>query len=120
MGKRIVVNVGVTETRVAVQEGTLLTGLHVERRRQRSIVGNIYKGVVTNVLPGMQAAFVDVGLPKDAFLFAGDYTANLGDYERLMLAESEEEEIEVEEVERREASVPIEDLLRKGQEVLVQ
>src|SRR3990170_3247682 len=120
VGKRIVVNVGVTETRVAVQDGTLLTELHVERRRHRSIVGNIYKGVVTNVLPGMQAAFVDVGLPKDAFLFAGDYTANLGDYERLMLAESEEEEIEVEEVERREASLPIEDLLRKGQEVLVQ
>jgi len=120
VGKRIVVNVGVTETRVAVQDGTLLTELHVERRRQRSIVGNIYKGVVTNVLPGMQAAFVDVGLPKDAFLFAGDYTANLGDYERLMLGESEEEEIEVDEVERREESVPIEDLLRKGQEVLVQ
>ncbi len=120
MSKRIVVNVGVTETRVAVQEGGLLTELHVERHRQRSIVGNTYKGVVTNVLPGMQAAFVDVGLLKDAFLFAGDYTANLGDFERLMLAESEEEEIEVDEVERREASVPIEDLLRKGQEVLVQ
>lgn len=120
MSKRIVVNVGVTETRVAVQDGNLLTELHVERRGRRSIVGNIYKGVVTNVLPGMQAAFVDVGLAKDAFLYAGDYTANLGDYERLMLAEGEEEEIEVDEVERREASVPIEDLLRKGQEVLVQ
>ncbi|MBI3624835.1 MAG: ribonuclease E/G [Candidatus Rokubacteria bacterium] len=120
MGKRIVVNMGVTETRVAVQDGSLLTELHVERRRHRSIVGNIYKGVVTNVLPGMQAAFVDVGLAKDAFLYAGDYTANLGDYERLMLAEGEEEEIEVDEIERREASVPIEDLLRKGQDVLVQ
>ncbi len=120
MGKRIVVNLGVSETRVAVQDGNLLTELHVERRRQRSIVGNVYKGTVTNVLPGMQAAFVDVGLSKDAFLFAGDYTANLGDYERLMLAESEEEDIEVDEVERREAAIPIEDLLRKGQEVLVQ
>ncbi len=120
MGKRIVVNVGVTETRVAVQDGTLLTELYVERRRHRSIVGNIYKGVVTNVLPGMQAAFVDVGLAKDGFLYGGDYTANVGEYERLMLGESEEEEIEVEEVERREATVPIEDLLRKGQEVLVQ
>ncbi len=120
MGKRIVVNEGVTETRVAVQDGSLLTELHVERRGHRSIVGSIYKGVVTNVLPGMQAAFVDVGLAKDAFLYAGDYTANLGDYERLMLAEGEEEEIEVDEVERREASAPIEDLLRKGQEVLVQ
>ncbi|MBI4240978.1 MAG: Rne/Rng family ribonuclease [Candidatus Rokubacteria bacterium] len=120
MAKRIVVNEGVTETRIAIQEGSLLTGLYVERMRQRSIVGNVYKGVVTNVLPGMQAAFVDVGLTKDAFLYAGDYTANLGDYERLILSDSEEEELEVEEVERREASVPIEDLLRKGQEVLVQ
>jgi ribonuclease G len=120
MGKRIVVNDGVTEARVAIQDGGLLTELSVERKRQRSIVGNVYKGIVTNVLPGMQAAFVDVGLPKDAFLYAGDYTANLGDYERLMLSASEEEDLEVEEVERREASVPIEDLLRKGQEVLVQ
>ena len=121
MGKRIVVNAGITETRVAIQEGNLLTGLYVERHRQRSIVGNVYKGVVTNVLPGMQAAFVDVGLSKDAFLYAGDYTANLGDYARLMLADSEEEEdLEVEEVVRREAPTPIEDLLRKGQEVLVQ
>jgi ribonuclease G len=120
MGKRIVVNEGVTETRVAIQEGNLLTGLLVERARQRSIVGNVCKGIVTNVLPGMQAAFVDVGLAKDAFLFGGDYTANLGDYERLVLSESEEEDLEVEEAVRREPSIPIEDLLRKGQEVLVQ
>jgi len=122
VGKRIVVNAGVTETRVAIQEGGLLTGLYVERHRQRSIVGNVYKGIVTNVLPGMQAAFVDIGLSKDAFLYAGDYTTTLGDYERLMLSESEEgeEDLEVEEVERREAPVPIEDLLRKGQDVLVQ
>ncbi|MBI4561479.1 MAG: S1 RNA-binding domain-containing protein, partial [Candidatus Rokubacteria bacterium] len=120
MGKRIVVNKGVTETRVAIQEGNLLTGLLVERARQRSIVGNVYKGIVTNVLPGMQAAFVDVGLAKDGFLYAGDYTANLGDYERLVLSEGEEEDLEVEEAVRREAAIPIEDLLRKGQEVLVQ
>ena len=78
MGKRIVVNAGVTETRLAVQDGNLLTELYIERADRRSIVGNIYKGVVTNVLPGMQAAFVDIGLAKDAFLYAGDYTAQLG------------------------------------------
>ena len=71
MGKRIVVNAGVTETRLAVQDGTQLVELYVERAGRRSIVGNIYKGVVTNVLPGMQAAFVDIGLQKDAFLYAG-------------------------------------------------
>src|SRR4029450_11671749 len=79
VGKRIVVNVGVTETRLAVQDGNQLTELYVERARRRSIVGSIYKGVVTNVLPGMQAAFVEIGLSKDAFLYGADYTANLGE-----------------------------------------
>lgn len=119
------VNEGVTEVRVAVQDSGRLTELYVERTHQRSIVGNVYKGIVINVLPGMQAAFVDVGLGKDAFLYAGDYTANLGDYERLMLSAGgeealEEDALEVEEVERRRVPVPIDDLLRKGQEVLVQ
>ncbi len=123
MAKRIVVNVGVFETRVAVQETNLLTGLYVERSRHRSIVGNVCRGVVTNVLPGMQAAFVNIGLGKDAFLYGGDYTANVGDYERLMLTGTDEDggDLDVDEVPpRREAPPPIQDVLRKGQEVLVQ
>ena len=72
MRKRIVVNAELIETRVGVQEGNLLTELYLERPHHRSIVGSVYKGVVTNVLPGMQAAFVDIGLAKDAFLYAGD------------------------------------------------
>ena len=80
MRKRIVVNAELIETRVGVQEGNLLTELYLERHHRRSIVGSVYKGVVTNVLPGMQAAFVDIGLQKDAFLYAGDYTTNLGDF----------------------------------------
>jgi len=127
VSKRIVVNVGLLETRVAVQEGNLLTELYLERHRHRSIVGSVYKGTVTNVLPGMQAAFVDVGLTKDAFLYAGDFIANVGEYERLMLAEEEAdldlgESVEGEEAperERREIT-PIESVLRKGQEILVQ
>ena len=126
MSKRIVINAGVSETRVAVQENSLLTDLFIERHHHRSIVGNVYKGVVTNVLPGMQAAFVDIGLSKDAFLYAGDYTANLGDFGRTMLAldedgaEDAEPDVDVDEEPRREATAPIEDLVRKGQEVLVQ
>ncbi len=130
MGKRIVVNAGVTETRLAVQDGNLLTELYVERADRRSIVGNIYKGVVTNVLPGMQAAFVDIGLSKDAFLYAGDYTGNLGQADHAPDAPDAEEESADEDVgdaeaeaeagPRREAVTPIEEMLRKGQEVLVQ
>ncbi len=124
MGKRIVVNAGVTETRLAVQDGNLLTELYVERADRRSIVGNIYKGVVTNVLPGMQAAFVDIGLSKDAFLYAGDYTSNLGvedqapDAEEAAAADVDVGDALAEP--SREAVAPIEDMLRKGQEVLVQ
>ena len=136
MSKRIVVNVGLLETRVAVQEGNLLTEIYLERHRHKSIVGGVYKGTVTNVLPGMQAAFVDVGLAKDAFLYAGDFIANLGEYERMMLAEDEEADLDLDEDtpangeggERAEAPparerrviTPIEDVLRKGQEILVQ
>jgi ribonuclease G len=129
VGKRIVVNAGVTETRLAVQDGNLLTELYVERADRRSIVGNIYKGVVTNVLPGMQAAFVDIGLAKDAFLYAGDYTANLGQSDPAPEApDAEEESADVDvgdaeaeaEAEPRRAVGPIEEMLRKGQEVLVQ
>jgi ribonuclease G len=125
VAKRIVVNAGVTETRVAVQDGGLLTELYVERERRRSIVGNVYKGVVTNVLPGMQAAFVDIGLHKDAFLYAGDYTANLSDLGPSLLADGDDDTPEVELAEgeaepRRDAGGPIEEALRKGQQVLVQ
>ncbi len=126
MAKRIVVNAGLIETRVAVQEGNLLTELYLERSRHRSIVGSVYKGVVTNVLPGMQAAFVDIGLTKDAFLYAGDYTPDRGDLVPAVVDEDPELEVatdpdsDAEEPPRREAVAPIEEMLRKGQEVLVQ
>ena len=125
MSKRIVVNVGLLETRVAVQEGNLLTELYLERHRHRSIVGSVCKGTVTNVLPGMQAAFVDIGLSKDAFLYAGDYTTNLSDVNRTMLVAADEDDPDVEldgedEEPRRQAAGPIEEMLTRGQTVLVQ
>ena len=126
MSKRIVVNVGLLETRVAVQEGNLLTELYLERSRHRSIVGSVYKGTVTNVLPGMQAAFVDIGLAKDAFLYAGDYTANLAEVGRPMLSAADEDidpdaEVDGDDEEpKRPAAGPIEEMLSRGQTVLVQ
>ena len=72
MSEEILVNVTPRETRVALVENGVLQEVFVERARRRGLVGNIYKGVVTRVLPGMQAAFVDVGLDRAAFLHASD------------------------------------------------
>ena len=68
MNKRVIIDVGLTEERVAVIEAGRLVEIHIERIEDDTIVGNIYKGKVTNVLPGIEAAFVDIGIEKNAFL----------------------------------------------------
>ncbi|MGZ5054884.1 MAG: ribonuclease G [Methylobacter sp.] len=75
MSEEILINVTPPETRVAVIENGVLQELIIERTRQRGLVGNIYKGEVCRVLPGMQAAFVDIGLPRAAFLHLSDLCA---------------------------------------------
>ncbi|MBZ6388277.1 MULTISPECIES: ribonuclease G [Pantoea] len=72
MTAELLVNVTPSETRVAYIDGGILQEIHIEREARRGIVGNIYKGRVSRVLPGMQAAFVDIGLEKAAFLHASD------------------------------------------------
>ena len=72
MTEEILVNVTPRETRVAVVENGMLQELHIERGWRRGVVGNIYKGRVQRIMPGMQAAFVDIGLERAAFLHAGD------------------------------------------------
>ena len=72
MASEILINVSLQETRVAVVENGVLVELHIERHRDRGIVGNIYKGRVVRVLPGMQAAFVDVGQERAAFLYVAE------------------------------------------------
>lgn len=72
MSEEILVNVTPRETRVAVIENGMLQELHIERGWRRGVVGNIYKGKVQRVMPGMQAAFVEVGLERAAFLHAND------------------------------------------------
>ncbi|GAA5218980.1 ribonuclease G [Corallincola platygyrae] len=72
MNVELLINVTPSETRVALVENGILQEVHIERRAKRGIVGNIYQGKVSRVLPGMQAAFVDIGLDKAAFLHASD------------------------------------------------
>ena len=72
MSVELLMNITPSETRVALIEGGILQELHIERQATKGIVGNVYKGKVSRVLPGMQAAFVDIGLDKAAFLHASD------------------------------------------------
>src|SRR6478736_2696613 len=83
MRKRIVINADPHETRIAILEDNELVELLVERGDKRRHVGDIYKGRVNAVLPGMQAAFVDLGLPKTGFLHASDLAESLNDLEDI-------------------------------------
>lgn len=106
MFKEILINVGEDETRVAVLENKALVEMYIERSLNQRLVGNIFKGRVENVLPGMQAAFVDIGLEKNAFLYVEDAiparTSDGQDNSRSGMGSS------------------ICDVLKRGQEVMVQ
>jgi len=115
--QRIIINADKYETRVAILENDELAELFVERAEQRRNVGDVYKARVNAVLPGMQSAFVDMGLPKTGFLHASDLAESLSALEDL----SDADEATGDHRRRRRAPVPkIEDHLKKGQEVLVQ
>ena len=106
------------ETRIAILEEDRLTEIFVERHRHRGLVGNVYKGRVTRVLPGMQAAFVDIGLDRDAFLYVSDV-------EGAEPEDEEEEDLELADddaagVGSGDARPSIDELLEQGQELVVQ
>ena len=84
MSKELVIAASPHETRVAVLEDGLLCEIYIEREKEFALVGSIYKGRVTRVLPGMQSAFVDIGLDSDAFLYVGDFFENLEDYDHVV------------------------------------
>ncbi|MBI3812463.1 MAG: Rne/Rng family ribonuclease [Nitrospirae bacterium] len=92
MATEIVINAAREETRVAVLENRVLTELYIDRRKDQGIVGNVYKGRVVKVLPGMQAAFVDIGQEKAAFLYVDDITTHMDDYSRFLEEEDEKTE----------------------------
>lgn len=106
MSAELLINVTPSETRVAMIEAGLLQEVHIERESRRGIVGNIYKGKVSRVLPGMQAAFVDIGLDKAAFLHASDIVPHTE-----CVAENEKKQFQVRD---------IAELVRQGQDLVVQ
>jgi ribonuclease G len=117
MAAEILINVRPNVTRVAYVEDGVLTDLKIERRGSPTLVGSIYKGRVVRVLPGMQAAFVDIGLDRAAFLYVADVRADLDSEPRLYMDQDEDEELPDKEETPRAA---IQDLLHEGQIIMVQ
>ncbi|HEX2658811.1 MAG TPA: Rne/Rng family ribonuclease [Polyangia bacterium] len=124
MSSLLVINADGPETRVALVEDGLLGELYIERKRERGIAGNIYKGRVERVLPGMQAAFVNIGAEKSAYLHVSDVRGTPDDLKRLFSGDAGKtsDDEDEEEADRRRASggARIEDLLKEGQEIVVQ
>ena len=153
MKKQVLLSCAPHEVRVAVLEGRDLAELYIERTRDRGIVGNVYKAKVQRVLPGMQAAFVDIGLDRSAFLHASDFRAGDEDPPRELAEDGAEalapvdeapEPLEIDangndaedsgagEAEEAEPAPgtsrprrarprrPLEDTLKRGQEIIVQ
>ena len=108
MQEDILINWSPQETRVAVVEGGTLQELHIERMLERGLVGNVYLGKVMRVLPGMQSAFIDIGLDKSAFLHVGDVWHRPADGETISSARSQA------------ALTPIEKQIFEGQSLMVQ
>lgn len=130
MATEILINVRPSETRVAYIENGVLNDLKIERKTSPTLVGSIYRGKVMRVLPGMQAAFVDVGLDRAAFLYVGDVRPNLDSDSSTFFADVAEDA----ETEEGDSSTPaestlatdtadkprIQELLNEGQTILVQ
>src|SRR5262245_5923518 len=84
MQKELIIATTSQETKLAILEDEELVEYYIERHRSQGIVGNIYKGKVTKVLPGMQSAFVDIGLERDAFLYVSDFFEDTEEYEKIV------------------------------------
>ncbi len=127
MASELIINARNYETRVALVENGVVVELHIERQTGQELAGNIYRGKVIRVLPGMQAAFVDIGLERTGFLYVSDIQKDLIELEEEMLKNySRNDEIVSEDLtstyseQAPGASANIEDLLCEGQDIMVQ
>jgi ribonuclease G len=91
MNKEMIISSGAHDTRVAILEDDQVVEIFIERENQRGVVGNIYKGRVSKVLPGMQSSFVDIGLERDAFLYVTEVVNTVEEFEKLAGEDDEDE-----------------------------
>ena len=130
MTKEMIISSNGHETMVAILEDDLVAEIFVERERHRGVVGNVYKGRVSKVLPGMQSSFIDLGLERDGFLYVAEVVDTLEEFERLEGGDEDEKAQEGQDGQGQKAEgrspkpekeqPRIEDLLKEGQEILVQ
>lgn len=127
MANELIINARDHETRVALVENGIVVELHIERKTGQELMGNIYRGRVVKVLPGMQAAFMDIGLDRTAFLYVSDVYKDFSDLEQLMLGNSKaEEDLALTDPDSpqpdqlHDISFQIEDLLDENQNIMVQ
>jgi ribonuclease G len=161
MNKEMIISSSDHDTRVAILEDDQVVEVFIERERSRGVVGNLYKGRVSKVLPGMQSSFVDIGLERDAFLYVSEVVNTVEEFERLEAGDEDDEDETTDEpvavgagveaetaaaadqavalkppdrrgrprdgaggrpdrTDRDKPAAKIEDLLKEGQEILVQ
>src|SRR3954467_12272146 len=90
MTKEMIISSNGHETMVAILEDDLVAEIFIERERQRGVVGNVYKGRVSKVLPGMQSSFIDLGLERDGFLYVAEVIDTVEEFERLESGEDDD------------------------------
>jgi ribonuclease G len=126
MTKEMIISSNGHQTIVAILEDDLVAEVFVERERQRGVVGNVYKGRVSKVLPGMQSSFIDIGLERDGFLYVDEVIDTLEEFEKLAGDDEDKGGEGKQGLPGRgarpgeETRAKIEDLLKEGQEILVQ
>ncbi len=119
-GNQILINVNSFETRVAHIEKGILVDFKIERKLSPTLVGTIHKGKVIRVLPGMQAAFVDIGLSQAAFLYVGDVLGESDSINKRVEAAERSEDEQLPEIVESQDKPKIQELLQQGQSILVQ
>ena len=127
MSKKIIINARPYDTRIALLEDGVVAELYSERKTFQDLIGNIYVGKIARVLPGMQAAFVDIGLERAAFLYVSDVHRDMLNIEQSIFDDlKEDDDFDLQELDDFESPqhgllhFHIEDLLREGQHIMVQ